>query len=101
MLRMRIYLYCNYFLSISQLDGENPVEMVLVMTVEPGFGGQKFMPETMEKVHKFSIFSFHFALTVIMSLSFEFQVRDLRKKYPSLDIEVSPSLTLMLQSRSL
>ncbi|KAG5527055.1 hypothetical protein RHGRI_028096 [Rhododendron griersonianum] len=56
------------------LDGENPVEMVLVMTVEPGFGGQKFMLETMEKV------------------------RDLRKKYPSLDIEASPSLTMMLQS---
>lgn len=54
------------------VEGEYPVEMVLVMTVEPGFGGQKFMPETMEKV------------------------RVLRKKYPSLDIEVSQSLTFDL-----
>ncbi len=44
------------------------VDMVLVMTVEPGFGGQKLIPETLDSVRAVK------ALTDDLSLPFDIQV---------------------------
>ena len=39
---------------IEEVLDEGKIEKLLVMTVEPGFGGQKFMPNMMEKVQYLS-----------------------------------------------
>lgn len=53
------------------------------MTVEPGFGGQKFMDDMMEKVRLF-----------FEQMQFiDFQVKRLRQEYPELNIQVDGGVT--------
>lgn len=56
--------------SVTKIEKVLPfVDLVLIMSVEPGFGGQKFMPEVLEKIEI------------------------IRKKYPELDISIDGGIT--------
>lgn len=46
----------------------NLVDQVLVMTVNPGFGGQAFLPETMDKIHELVV------LREVNQLNFDIEV---------------------------
>lgn len=50
--------------AVEELIAEGKVDKILVMSVEPGFGGQKFIPQVLDKV------------------------RYLNKKFPNLHIQV-------------
>ena len=50
------------------MDFLSEIDLVLIMSVNPGFGGQKFMPEVLDKIKKLK------ALQIEKSLDFEIEI---------------------------
>ncbi len=66
----------------------NDIDLALVMTVEPGFGGQKFMPKQMEKVNILKNNSENKNLMLEVDGGINLETIETVKKYP-VDICVS------------
>ena len=56
------------------IDEINNIDLVLVMSVNPGFGGQKFMPEVLDKIKELKIIKdknqYHFDIEVDGGINF-------------------------------
>ena len=65
--------------------------MVLVMTVEPGFGGQSFMEDMMPKVD-FILFGNN--ENIQLNVWQLWQVVELRKRFPELNIQVDGGVSV-------
>jgi ribulose-phosphate 3-epimerase len=52
-------------------DHLDQIDLVLIMSVNPGFGGQKFMPEVLDKIKELKIFKKSKILISILKLMVE------------------------------
>lgn len=71
----------------------NQIDLALIMTVEPGFGGQKFMENQMEKVNFIKNHSENKNLIIEVDGGVNFETIEIIKKYP-VDICVSGTCVL-------
>ena len=64
----------NLKLNKNIIDEINNIDLVLVMSVNPGFGGQKFMPEVLDKIKELKKIrdenQFHFDIEVDGGINF-------------------------------
>lgn len=67
------------------------VDMVLVMSVTPGYGGQAFIPETVEKVKELSNYLKKNKLKVLVSIDGGINENTIKKVKPYVDMVVAGS----------
>lgn len=73
------------------------IDLVLIMTVEPGFGGQKFMPDQLEKAVFIKNMSKNLNLLIEIDGGVNFETINLAKRYP---IDICVSGTCVFKSQN-